>query len=72
VSVPSKTTSRPTPPQEYDDAYVAEQCFNDEGIDRTLILAALELTVEQRLERLAMWTAGIIELRNAYDAAQLR
>lgn len=57
---------------DYDDAYVAEHCFSPEGVDRTLILAALSMTLEERLERLAVFSAGMIELRNAYDATQLR
>jgi hypothetical protein len=36
---------------DYDDAYVAEHCFSPEGVDRTLILAALTLTPTERLER---------------------
>lgn len=58
------------PLPEYDDAYVAEHCYSPEGVDRTLILAALAMTLEERLERLAVFSAGILELRDAYDAAQ--
>jgi hypothetical protein len=57
---------------DYDDAYVAEHCFTPEGVDRTLILTALNMSLEERLERLAVFSAGMIELRDAYDAAQLR
>ncbi|MEO8502973.1 MAG: hypothetical protein ABI609_03660 [Acidobacteriota bacterium] len=55
---------------EYDDAYVLEHCYTPEGVDRSLILVALAMTVDERLERLRVFGAGILELRGAYASTQ--
>ena len=60
-----------TAPPEYDDRYVLEVCFSPEGVDRTLILEALALSVEGRLERLRAFGASLLELRRAYEATRL-
>lgn len=55
-----------------DDAWLALHAFSPEGVDRTLIVALLERTPEERLEAHEVALRGLDELRRAFTATARR
>jgi hypothetical protein len=56
----------------FDDAWIAERAFSPQGVDRTLILAALRRTPAERLEALEIALRGLAELRSGIPTSPRR